>query len=505
MAGIGFTLKKLFREESYSSRTKAYLYSALVAAGPWIASVITINTIIFITEIFVPIPREKQLLMGTMVYSFVFSQIFTAPWQILITRYISDKLYSQEYDFIRPSFIGLNKILASSAFIMGIIFYFNKDIPFIYKTMSVYLFIIITMIWILMVYMSAVKNYQLIAWAYILGGVLSIALTLYFSGNPIPFSSLQYASNLLFAYLAGLSVTFLVLAYNFLSTFYFGNRLEFDFLRYFSKVPSLFLVGLFYTLGLWIDDIIMWFSIAGVRVYDTYLYAPIYDNAVFLAYLTVIPSMVMFLVSVETSFYDEYKTYYGMVNKSGTFEEIEFARKEMGRSLYRELLRTFQVQALISVTLVMLSGPIFDFFNISIIIRDIFKVCTMGALFNIFILLIVLVLLYFEVRIKAILITFLFFASNLLLTVYYAGKGLKFYGYGFTISSLITVMIAMVISARLFKKLNFATFALQPVFEEREKGLFVLIADYLNRYQGKPADEKSRLPLQQNTGHGIDI
>ena len=97
MAGIGFTLKKLFEDESYSARSKAYAYSAIVSAGPWIAAVITVNAMVLLSKLFMVGNAQRDLFMGTMVYSFVFSQIITSPWQLLITRYVSDRLYMREY------------------------------------------------------------------------------------------------------------------------------------------------------------------------------------------------------------------------------------------------------------------------------------------------------------------------------------------------------------------------------------------------------------------------
>lgn len=483
MAGIGFTLKKLFNNESYTNRSKAYLYSALVAAGPWIAAVITVNIVIFLMDFYSGSFEEKELFMGTIVYSFIFSQIITSPWQMVITRYIADKLYNKDYDYIRPSFIGLNKIVFFSALSIAIIFYISKPIPITYKIMSIYLFVILAMIWILMVYLSAVKDYELIAKAYIYGGLISIALTIYFIYKPLPFSSLIYSSNILFSYLIGLSVTYILLVYNFLSTFYFGNYLVYDFLRYLDRFRSLFWIGLLYTVGLWIDDILMWLSSAGVEIFATYQYAPIYDNAVFLAYLTTIPSSVLFLVSIETEFYDTYKKYFGLSNKTGTFSEISIASKEMKKTIYQKLFYTFQVQALITLTIVLFSKPIFNFLNIGILIRNIFRVCAFGALFNVFILLIILILLYFESRKRALLISAVFLTTNLLFTIYFANKGLNYYGYGFTLGSFITFMFSCIIIVRFLKKINFRTFALQPLFSKEEKGIFILLADKLNDWK----------------------
>lgn len=496
VAGIGFTLKKLFQEESFTNRGRAYLYSALVAAGPWLAAVVTVNLLIFLMQFSTNVGKEKDLFMGTIVYSFVFSQILTAPWQMIITRYVSDKLYRMDYDSIRPSFTGLNKIIFLCSFIVSVAFYLNKPLPLHYKVMAVYLFVMIAMIWVLMVFLSAVKNYELIGKAYIYGGVLSVILAVYIIQNPLQFTSLIYASNLLMAYLIGISLTFLMLLYNFLSTFYFGNNMEFDFIRYLSRYPSLFFIGLFYTMGLWIDDVVMWFSIAGIQVFDTYRYAPVYDNAVFLAYMTIIPSMVLFLVSVETEFYDHYKKYYGLANKGGTYEEIESAREGMKKSIYSQLFKTFQIQALISVTLFLLAGPIFQFLNFSIIIRNIFRICILGALCNIFILLIILVLLYYEVRIQAVLLSMIFFFSNLFLTSYFVPKGIDYYGFGFFLGSLLTLILSVLSLATFMRRLTFVTFARQPLFAAAERGIFVKISDFINNYQ-KLKYDKHKVPNRQ--------
>ena len=45
MAGIGFKLQKLFQEDYYSSRLKAYTFSGLVTSGPWLIVILVVGTI----------------------------------------------------------------------------------------------------------------------------------------------------------------------------------------------------------------------------------------------------------------------------------------------------------------------------------------------------------------------------------------------------------------------------------------------------------------------------
>lgn len=480
MAGIGFTLQKLFKDEYYSSRMKAYMYSAIVSAGPWIAAVITVNILLFISDYYFPEISERDLFMGTIVYSFVFSQIITAPWQFVITRYISDKLYTKDYRSIKASFTGLSKLISIISLLLSIIFYINTDLPIYYKFMAIFLFVFISLLWIVMVYLSAIKNYSIISYAYIIGGIVSITLAFIFYKYRLMFGQYNIASSILLAYLVGLIITYSILLYSFMKNFLHQNNKEYDFLQYLNKYSSLFFIGLFYTLGLWVDDLIMWYSELGVDVHQTYKYAPLYDNAVFLAYLTIIPTMILFMVQIETEFYSLYKKYFGLATKNGTLEEIEVARIELRNSTYRQLIYTMEVQTIISLTLIVLSGLIFSYLNIPLIVRDIFRIASLGALCNIFVLVIILILLYFEGRKESVLISLVFFSLNMLFTFYFIPKGVDYYGFGYFIGSFLALILALIVLRIFMKNINYNTFGKQPIFVPEEKGIFVQLASHLN-------------------------
>jgi len=482
MAGIGFQLKALFKEKSLSNKVKAYVFSAIVASGPWIAAVITVNIILFLSRVYLDSTAAQSLFLGTIVYTFVFSQILTAPWQMIITRFYSDRLFAKDYAAIKPAFSGLNRIIFFVSFVIVVLFYFNKPLPLYYKIFAGYMFILLSLIWILMVSLSSIKDYTSIAMAYIVGGIVSIALTVYFLNQPISFPEFTFQSNILLSYIIGLSITYVMLMYSFLKVFHYGHDYNYDFIKYLSLFPSLFFTGLFYTLGLWVDDIIMWLSVIGVDVIDTYKYAPVYDNAVFLAYLTIIPSAIMFLVIIETSLYDRYKKYYNFVNGEGSLEEIEVARKELQNIIRVKLFHSFQVQSLITITIVLFSKEIFKLLNLSILIRDIFRIAAFGALFNIFILHIILILLYFEFRKSALSIAVTFFLTNALFTSFFSTFGLEYFGYGFTLSSFISLILALGVISHMFRDLTERTFLTQPLANVEPKGFFISLSRLLRVY-----------------------
>ena len=177
-----------------------------------------------------------------------------------------------------------------------------------------------------------------------------------------------------------------------------------------------------------------------------------------------------------------------------TLGEIEKSKNKMVESLNYNLFYTFMIQFLVSITLVLIANPLFKLLHINYLIRDIFKITTIGAFFNISAFILILVLLYFEKRKNAFFVALSFFLSNTLLTLYFRTKPLKYTGYGFTIASGFTFILAIILFRSYLQNINYETFALQPIYIKERKDIFVKIADKLNnRYDNKHKSIKTKL------------
>src|SRR5665647_23634 len=106
MAGIGFELKKLFKDSGFFSNLRAYAYSALVSLGPFILCTIVIVTIMVFLEYMDFSFKDRELFLASVVYAFVFSQIIASGFKMMITRFIADMLYNEKFEFIIPSLYG---------------------------------------------------------------------------------------------------------------------------------------------------------------------------------------------------------------------------------------------------------------------------------------------------------------------------------------------------------------------------------------------------------------
>src|SRR6056297_977487 len=485
MAGIGFELKKLFDEDMYTKRASAYLYSAVVAAGPWLLTVITLNILNILSDnLFIDI-TQKDLFMGTIIYSFIFSQILVSPLQMMMTRYIADKLYEKKYKLIGGSFIGVLKMALLIGLVLVIIYYYGKNISLSYKVLAGIFFLTITSIWVLMIYLSAIKNYKIILIAFFSGSLFSIISAVGLLNSSIYINFYNEAFKILLAFTMGLIVTGSILFLKILKTFSFTGSHSYDFIKSFSKYSILLFIGLFYTVGLWIDDFIIWFSNLGVDVFNTYRFAPIYDNAIFWAYLTIIPTITLFLVNIETEFYVKYKKYYGLIKKNATLESIKNAEDDMVRVLFKEIFYTIEIQAILTIVFIIISGQVFSFLGYPVLVREIFQITALGALCNAFLLIVILVMLYFEARLFAFFSSALFLIGNSFWTYYFLNKGENYFGFGYFIGALISFLVAFLLLILFIKNITFYTFSSQPIFLKNKNLIWDKLIKLIKKYQLK--------------------
>ncbi len=478
MAGIGFELKKLFKPTGFLSKVRAIAYSALVSLGPFILCTATIVILIIFLNIMKIPYKERELFIATIVYVFIFSQIISSGFKMIITRYIADTLYEENYKDILPSLSGLLSIVVFISSVCAIAFYWYSPLPFYIKFTSYVLFIELIIIFIMMEYLSTVKDYIKIVKSFLSGVIASILLSFIF----LKFTNLDTVFGLLLALDIGflLIISFLT---GYLKNFYgeTASKKYFNFLEYFDKFPSLFFVSLFYTLGLYSHNFVFWTSNLSVVVANTYVYAPVYDVPTFYALLSIMPSMVMFVVSTETSFYEKYRNYYSLITGKGNFADIENARKDMVRVLWSEVRNLVEFQ--LFFTLLFLAGGYYILPRIGLtqLSIDIFNLLTLGAFMNSLILVIILLLLYFEDRSGALFVSTAFLISNVVFTYLTVNYSESVYGLGYFASTLFSVVIALIELLVYVKNINYHTFCGQPILYKEKKGIFGKLISSLSR------------------------
>lgn len=463
MAGIGFLLKNLVNRDRYASDLEANLYSLVISSGPWIFAVICVSALNAFAHLHME-NREILLFRAVLIYVYAFSLITSSLFQLIFTRFISDKLYQREHDSLLPNLTGVLITTGLLNFLVSVLYVSFVPLALSIKIISVTLYCTVGFQWIVLVFLSSIRDYIKVTLSFIIGFLLSFAAG-------ITLGSLLGEVGYLAGFTLGQAVTLLLLIRRIAREFPYGKDGPFEFARYIERYPMLFWSGFLYNLGFWIDKIMMWYSPMGYDVGDAFRAHYPYDSASFLAALTIMPALSFFFLQVETDFYAGLRGYINVILHKGTFEEVESARKSLTILLRSRLGDIFKIQFLVTLVILFLAPNIMQAldYNVSEIVLT-FMLLLLGFFFQVMFLTVIVILWYLERLMDSLycIITFLLLNTALNYIFIYHMSFIP-PGTGFLITTLLSTVIAVTILFRRLKSLNFLTFMLAPLHRPRHE------------------------------------
>ncbi|MCA1032252.1 exopolysaccharide Pel transporter PelG [Bacillus timonensis] len=463
MAGIGFQLKELFNERSFFGNVRAYSYSVIVTVGPMFLSILLITLgKLLLEEVSTPYAEVYRYLAAAE-YSFIFSQIITGGFAFVISRYVADQTFLEKEEKVLSSMYGLIGICVAIGGISAFLFYASSPLPFSFKLVTYIFFTELIIIWIQSMYVSALKDYKKILKSFLVGTLTSAILIW------VTIGIFQvYSATALFICLdIGFLIILLMLIRYIKEYFGVNNHDYFHFLNYIEKYPLLFFCGLFYMFGLYGHNLVVWQGDLQLVIDETFIIAPFYDVPVFYAYLTVLPAMILFMVSVETNFYTVYKKYYGRILNASPLRDILNSKKEMFKTLSMELTFIAEIQ-LLTVFLSIFLG--IQFLPQAGLVTEqihIFMIVVFGNLFFSLMYTIVLVLLYFDDRQGAFQTTLLYGLTTVIFTL--IAVRFEQYGLSLFLASFVCLLFSIKKIVHYLTNIDYYTFCAQPiVYREKE-------------------------------------
>ncbi|KRE40959.1 exopolysaccharide Pel transporter PelG [Paenibacillus sp. Soil724D2] len=474
MAGIGFELRKLFRKKSLFTNIRAYAYSSLVTIGPMLLCMVMV-AVMQKLQSYVNMPfAQKELFLAGSQYAFIFSLLLTSGFVMLLSRYVADRLYEKKYEDLLPSLYGVMSICLLIGGVVGIAFLLRSPLSLTFKIAEYLLFMELIIIWLLTVYVSALKDYIRIVKSFFYGAIVTILSGVLL----LKVLSIQEAYATIAAMDIGFLTTLILLMTHIEGYFLQGGTRYFHFLRYITKLPAVFAIGFISTLGIYVHNFIYWGSKMSITVGDTFRFSPSYDVPVFFAFLSVIPTMVIFVVSVETSFYEKFRSYYSVILGSGTIQDIARAKKEMNDVLLQELSFIMQIQLFFSLFAMAIGIKFLPNLGQTAEQIDSFNILVLGDCLYILMYIIVLLLLYFDDRKGALLTSSLFLIANLIATPIIITTG--HHGLGLLISAAVAVGMAIMRLLYILKNIDYYTFCAQPLVVKENKTIFKKL---MNRFR----------------------
>ena len=482
MAGIGFSLKKLFTKKGLFSLCRAYGYAGLICAGPMILGVILLVSVAFLSQLAGMSRHDRELLNCMLTYCLLASLTTTSIFNMTATRFVSDMLYEEKPERIIPSLYGSTTILLTGGCLVWAVFLHFSGVLTVYKLLCLWFYAILIVVWMEMNYLTALKDYKVLVRDF----AISLACGLLLALLMVLFRQVTITTLFLCV----------ILAYGLLMALYYRQLLKyfprsegsrFSFLRWLEKYRSLAFTGIFVNLGLFAHLVIMYFGPLQVQVEGLFYGAPMHDVPALCAFFSILITTINFVTSVEVRFYPQYRNYYSLFNDNGSIRDIEQAEDEMLSVLRQELAFNAHKQLITTLLFIVIGSLVLELLPLGFndTSMGIYRLLCAGyglyAISNT----IMLILLYYEDYTGALLSTFAFAAVSIAGTVLQILYGqINFYGLGFLIGSLAFYLFSWIRLEWYTRRLPYYLLCKGAIVENKKLGILSRLCNYLERKEG---------------------
>ncbi len=451
MAGIGFVLRKLYMRDDLSGLVAACLHSTFASAGPWLCTVLAIGTISIIER---SITGTSNLLefRVILIYNFSFSLVISGPVYMVVTRYLSDSIYRRDVSGAQGLLLGSLVLLwGISTALASTFYFFYASFASVMALSAIINFALLSAVWLTAIFISAMRNYKLITHAFLSGMLFAVFSSAILSRN-------YGAAGILNGFSAGLSIIAAVLIGNFLAEYPYPVHKPFAFLPYFQKYWEIALSGFVYSAAIWVDKWIMWFAPEATRMDNYLVIYPAYDSSMFIAYLTTVPAMALFLFSAETTFYERYTRFYRDIERKATLAKIEKNHLLIMRAIFDSSRSFLIIQGGIAFLGILVAPQIISMIQGNFSQIGMLRYGLLGSFFQILTMFQVILLTYFDNRKACLGIQTLFLATNAIFTLFSLQAGFSYYGMGYFFASFVTFLVAAFVTYSYVRRLPYHTF-----------------------------------------------
>ena len=454
MAGIGFELRRLARRDDLLGVVEAYSHSSVAASGPWVFTILALAGISLWGSELASI-EDVALFRLIIIYNFAFSLVLASPLSVVATRFLADAVYAADVREAPGMLVGGASILFGALLPFAGTFYLvYADLSALARAAALANFFLVTFIWIGSVFLTALKDYRTVSRSFAAGMLVALL------GSLLAAWRAGTVSSMLLAFDAGLTVVFFSLVAKIFAEYPYPITAPFRLVERFREYWLLAASGFAYSTAIWIDKWILWSAPEAARLVSGLVSYPDYDGASFLAYLTIVPSMALFVMSVETRFFERYLRFYRDIMRHATLDEIRENHGAIADELMESSRNVIVAQAAISFSAILLAPKILEWLHVSFLQLAMFRLATLGALFHVLFLFMSILLAYFDLRRTALGVNLVFLACNGVFTLVTLHLGFPYYGYGYFLAALVTASVTFGLLVHHVRDLPYQTFVL---------------------------------------------
>ncbi len=452
MAGIGFSLQRLLSQDRLSSNVHGCVHATLIAAGPWLFTCLALAWMQSMAKGFVGDSARMQFASVTVI-AFSLSLVVAGPLALVLSRCLADAIHAKQVDGVTSMmFKSLAWVWGLLAPIGLLLFGWVLDLPVPDRVLGFALLLIAGGLWVVAAMMSALRSYTTVSGAFALGLLVGSTVA-YFTLRPLQ------GTGLLMGLVVGLVLTFFALAARLLAEFPAGaTATPFGVRQALRQHQGLAWAGLFYSAAIWVDKWIMWMAPSADSAGRGLWTNADYEGAMFHAFLTIVPLMVLLLIDIETRFHVSFQRYQRGIMNQGTLRDIRRNHGALLRITTESLHRLVLLQAVLALVVVVATPAIMNVLGGSEAMASTFRFGVIGAAFHGMLIVMLAALAYFDQQRWMVIATGLFLLLNAALTLAGLQGGPSFDGWGYATASLLGFAVALYGTAQTLVGLPYVTF-----------------------------------------------
>lgn len=452
MAGVGFELRKAVTGENKGEKITGYFGASFSSSGSMIVAIVIFALVQAAAKAQQASQAVNDSFMCYITNAMFLSILLSSLLSPVLSRYVSDAVYLGKTERVMPSMVGGSASVAVTGGILFSVQLLLSGTEIMVVIPLFILFLALCVCWILMTYITLIRDYKKIVIAYLAAfGVSAAALALLFA-----FTTLSVPAMILVLLLAFATVDVLLFRAVYL-TFAKHDNSVFAFRSTIKTNPSLLLIGFLMAAGMLGHFWLTWFlSDSSTQISLLFRFNAKYDFPAIAAYFSTIPAAVYFITSFETGFSKKYSNYFSAL-QSATARCVEAAKDDMVLTLRKKLKTMFLIQLVSCLLFVTVGSKLLGIMNIGMTesMLSAFRMFCVGYSLYYIGSTLILIRLWFSDERRAV-FTAAFFAAGVLAGTY---LGILFFprfsGAAFTAVSIVMTLFAAAGLIRRLKKLEF--------------------------------------------------
>jgi polysaccharide biosynthesis protein PelG len=446
MAGIGWKLQRMIDHGSLAGTIAAYLTGVAVTSAPWLLTTAVLTSLRIVsrhaTDDFEGVERFLTVVYAVTV-------VLSAPIHVVVSRYTADRLYDHHVDRIAAPLRRAEALTVAGFGLIGVALVLILRMPLALALVGAPLTAIIGAQWLMLSVGGGMMSPVVLLRAFGVGAPLSLIGAL-----AVERAAPSGGAGYLVGFAAGQLITLALLVRGVARALPTGAdesaRLYPAFVEYRLLAVSAFA----YYVSIWADKIVVYIVKGGDA-------AAFYAAIAAVAWFSVIPAFAWIYVQVETAFYQRFRSFYAELEAGASLRELKQHAERISIEAKRILRGAAAVQLAATVLVVAAAPRIVAIVSLSPDATPLFRLAALGAGLQVFSLLEVLLLTYFDLRRDALVICGCLLVGVTALTIVCSAIGWPPV-IGHLVACAITSVLGLVLVRQRLQTLVLDTFQSQP-------------------------------------------